>query len=298
MTIAEMQARKVELGYSNEMLSKLSGIPASTIQKVLGGFTRAPRRKTLLALEKVLGGDAADEGGETSLQHDSTGEGGETSLQHDSTGEGGEASLPQDSGDENPLTAAKTKPSRKRGRKQKIRSYEPDLGNLSEIEALRKSGRGEMIDGLLYALPAPTRQHQELVAKLLIQLAGHLYENKIPGNLLLSPFGVYLSGENGKDYFEPDLFYVHNPEKLTEKGCIGAPDWILEIASPATKFRDLTIKPYKYRAAGVQECWIIDLEAKVTVTYRFGDEEEMQIFRFEEPVLSRFFPGFTVKFTE
>ena len=285
MTIAEMQARKVELGYSNEMLSKLSGIPASTIQKVLGGFTRAPRRKTLLALEKVLGGDAADDASEASQRQDSESEAGEVSLQ-------------QDAGGENILAAAKKKSSRKPGRKRKIRSYEPDLGNLSEIEALRQSGRAELIDGLLYALPAPERQHQELVAKLLIQLAGYLCENKLSGNLLLSPFGVYLSGENGKDYLEPDLFYVRDSEKLTEKGCVGAPDWLLEIASPATKFRDLTIKPYKYRTAGVQECWIIDLETKVTVTYQFGEAEEMQVFRFGEPVLSRFFPGFTVRFAE
>ena len=54
MNIEEMKKRKVELGYSNERLSMLSGIPASTIQKIFSGTTTKPRYETLLALEAVL----------------------------------------------------------------------------------------------------------------------------------------------------------------------------------------------------------------------------------------------------
>ena len=54
MTIDEMIARKKELGYSYEQLSKLSGVPVGTVQKLLGKITKAPRRSTILALEKVL----------------------------------------------------------------------------------------------------------------------------------------------------------------------------------------------------------------------------------------------------
>ena len=56
MTIHEMQKRKRELGYTNEMISQLSGLPLSTVQKVLGGITSSPRRATVEALEKILKG--------------------------------------------------------------------------------------------------------------------------------------------------------------------------------------------------------------------------------------------------
>lgn len=54
MTIDEMIARKKELGYSNEQISELSGVPLGTVQKIFGRITSAPRRNTILALEKVL----------------------------------------------------------------------------------------------------------------------------------------------------------------------------------------------------------------------------------------------------
>ena len=54
MTIQEMLDRKAELGYSNAVLAEKSGVPLSTVQKVLGGFTHAPRKKTLRALETAL----------------------------------------------------------------------------------------------------------------------------------------------------------------------------------------------------------------------------------------------------
>ena len=54
MTIQEMKERKKELGYSYEKIAELSGVPVGTVQKVLGGITKAPRYDTLYALEKVL----------------------------------------------------------------------------------------------------------------------------------------------------------------------------------------------------------------------------------------------------
>ena len=57
MTIREMQDRKRELGYTNEMIAEKSGVPLGTVQKLFAGFTKAPRRKTVEALEKVLSAD-------------------------------------------------------------------------------------------------------------------------------------------------------------------------------------------------------------------------------------------------
>ena len=54
MTIEEMKIRKKELGYSNKMLAEKSGVPLGTVQKVLGGITKCPRKRTVEALSSVF----------------------------------------------------------------------------------------------------------------------------------------------------------------------------------------------------------------------------------------------------
>lgn len=62
MTVKEMQERKKELGYTYAQIAELSGVPVGTVQKVLGGITLTPRHETLMALERVLGGDTNSSG--------------------------------------------------------------------------------------------------------------------------------------------------------------------------------------------------------------------------------------------
>ena len=59
MTLEEMKKKKAELGLTSEMISQLSGVPLGTVQKIFAGTTKAPRRLTIEALEKVL--DRSDE---------------------------------------------------------------------------------------------------------------------------------------------------------------------------------------------------------------------------------------------
>jgi len=54
MTLEEMKQRKKELGYTNEQIAELSGVPLGTVQKVLSGATETPRYDTMRALENVL----------------------------------------------------------------------------------------------------------------------------------------------------------------------------------------------------------------------------------------------------
>ena len=39
MTVQEMKERKKLLGYTNEMISELSGVPLGTVQKIFAGVT-------------------------------------------------------------------------------------------------------------------------------------------------------------------------------------------------------------------------------------------------------------------
>ena len=69
---------------------------------------------------------------------------------------------------------------------------------------------------------------------------------------------------------------ICDPDKLDDQGCNGAPDWIIEIVSPASKRMDYYTKLFKYRTAGVREYWIIDAAKNQIFVYNFekGDAEQ------------------------
>ena len=54
MTIEELKNKKTTLGLTNEMIAASAGIPLSTVQKIMSGATKAPRKSTLVAIETVL----------------------------------------------------------------------------------------------------------------------------------------------------------------------------------------------------------------------------------------------------
>ena len=66
--------------------------------------------------------------------------------------------------------------------------------------------------------------------------------------------------EDDKNYVEPDISVICDKRKLTDAGCNGAPDWIVEIVSPGSRQMDYMRKLFKYRSAGVKEYWIVDPE--------------------------------------
>ena len=56
---------------------------------------------------------------------------------------------------------------------------------------------------------------------------------------------------------QPDICVICDPEKIEEKGCLGAPDWIIEILSKHTSTKDLTKKFEVYEECGVKEYWVV-----------------------------------------
>ena len=73
----------------------------------------------------------------------------------------------------------------------------------------------------------------------------------------IAPFAVFLNADD-KNYVEPDISVICDKSKLTDKGCNGAPDWIIEIVSSGSRRMDYYTKLFKYRTAGVREYWIVD----------------------------------------
>ena len=86
-------------------------------------------------------------------------------------------------------------------------------------------------------------------------------------------------------------------DKLTEEGCSGAPDWIIEIVSKSSRQMDYMRKLFKYRAAGVRESWIVDAEKDRITVYNFeaGITEE---YKMQDIVPVGLFEGLQIDFAQ
>jgi Uma2 family endonuclease len=123
--------------------------------------------------------------------------------------------------------------------------------------------RWELIDGAAYDMsPAPTSSHQ----KISFELSGLIRDN-LKGKHCLAfaaPFDVYFPQYPEQDFnsintiVQPDISVICDPEKIIKKGCLGAPDIIIEILSPSTSKKDLNEKFQLYEKHGVKEYWIVD----------------------------------------
>lgn len=134
--------------------------------------------------------------------------------------------------------------------------------------------RWELIDGEPYAMsPAPARIHQDIVVELARQIGNHLQGN--PCRVYVAPFDIRLPDHNEADeavttLVQPDIAVICDPAKLDDKGCRGAPDWIIEILSPTTAAKDQIQKRALYERHGVSEYWLVHPTDRILFLYRSG----------------------------
>ena len=155
--------------------------------------------------------------------------------------------------------------------------------------------RYEIVNGVLVMAPAPDGPHQDAVLRIAHYLLVHV-EFVGLGKVRVAPFDVQLSS---KDVFQPDVFVVLNAHlsRMQKKKMIGAPDLVVEVASPSTAFLDRVSKYEKYAEAGVQEYWIVNVEAgtvQVSVL-ESGEYHSLGIFRGQQTLASRVVPNLPVR---
>lgn len=140
-----------------------------------------------------------------------------------------------------------------------------------------EEGRCELIDGVVYDMtPAPSRRHQGISTELLVQIRNHL-GRETPCRVYAAPFDVRLpnadeADESVRTVVQPDISVICDPSKLDDKGCRGAPDWIIEIISPSTVSKDYIRKLTLYEKHGVREYWIVHPVDKIVMAYRMNEE--------------------------
>lgn len=138
----------------------------------------------------------------------------------------------------------------------------------------------------------PSRKHQEIAGELFTSINNYIRAAGGSCKPYIAPFAVFLN-ENDKNYVEPDISVICDPNKLNEKGCVGAPDWIIEIVSPGSRRMDYNNKLFKYRTAGVREYWIVDPQKEWIMVYSFFNDD-MNEYSFTDDIPSGIYPGFSL----
>lgn len=163
--------------------------------------------------------------------------------------------------------------------------------------SLPEGQRAELIDGKLYAMTPPSFIHQKLIQQLGRIIGNHIFTQNGECEVVPAPFAVNLNADD-KIWVEPDISIICDKNKLTQKGCKGSPDWIIEIVSPSSTRMDYSVKLFKYRTAGVREYWIVNPMKKAVQTYVFEGEEDSNLFSFDEEIPVYIFNGLTIKISD
>ena len=251
MTIEEMKARKIELGYSNKALAKESGVPLGTVQKIFSGETKAPRMDTIAALTRVL-------------------------------------AIGEKTYEQFPETGRKSKvlrepPSSYTSEAKK----DPDMFSgkytIDDYYALPDDHRAELIDGQFYDMSGPSFRHQGIITEVLFQIKSCLKKNKKKCRVFAAPCDVQLD-QNEYTMVQPDLQVICDDDNLRKNVYFGAPDFMMEVLSKSNRNHDLITKLYKYKNAGVREYWIVDPQSEQVLVYIFEKGDLPKFYKHDEKV--------------
>ena len=249
MTIEELKSRKTALGLTNEMIAKAADLPLSTVQKIMSGATKAPRKASLVAIETVL---TDEERRRNAADHTQV-------TRNNYTYE----NLPEARGMvRESATEYKYAP---------VTGKKDGEYTLDDYYALPDERRVELIDGVFYDMSAPAVIHQKILGELFILFRECTDAHEGECEVYLSPCDVRLDRDN-KTMVQPDLLVICGPYDLGAKRFEGAPNLALEILSPSTRSKDMLLKLYKYQNAGVKEYWIVDPDHETVMVYDFRND--------------------------
>lgn len=166
-------------------------------------------------------------------------------------------------------------------------------------------GMVELIKGKVFKMsPPPNIFHQRVASRLHKEIAVFLETKSC--EVFFAPFDVRLpsatEGNEIRTVVQPDICVVCNSNKLDIRGCLGAPDWIIEILSKSTAQKDLNDKYDLYEANGVQEYWIVHPSDGTVITYRLDEHKRFQPLRNKpftsgETIPVSTFPGYELDLT-
>ena len=134
----------------------------------------------------------------------------------------------------------------------------------------------ELIKGRIFQMAAPSRMHQKITGELYYSLRRFFEQN--PCDVYIAPFDVRLqrldkaSNEMITTVVQPDICVICDRSKLDDRGCLGAPDLVVEILSPGNTKKEMRQKYEVYEENGVLEYWLINPTDKNVFMYRLNAE--------------------------
>lgn len=154
------------------------------------------------------------------------------------------------------------------------RNLEPEKISYADLLKFDDEKRYELIDGVPYVMESPRVSHQEILGEIYYQIKTYLKGKKC--RVFIAPLDVKLSGQidNSKEFnvVQPDIMVVCDPDKITEKNILGAPDLAIEILSPSNLRHDRMRKLNLYQQFGVKEYWMVSLEDQNFMVLTLGDD--------------------------
>ncbi len=166
--------------------------------------------------------------------------------------------------------------------------------------------RVELIKGWLYKMsPAPARKHQDVSIRMSSKIFNFLEGKKC--RVYSAPFDVRLLNKEQAtvdneiySVVQPDICVVCDMSKLDKKGCLGAPDWIIEIASKGNSRKELETKFRLYEENGVLEYWIVFMGDETIAVYDLKDEKYQyrKIYSEDEKIPVKTLEGLEIDLTE
>lgn len=168
---------------------------------------------------------------------------------------------------------------------------------IDDIYALPDGQRAELIDGQMYMMAPPRRIHQELVSQFTKVIGQYIDAHGGLCKVYPAPFAVFLNTDD-KNYVEPDISVICDKNKLDDRGCNGAPDWVIEIVSPSSERMDYGIKLFKYRSAGVKEYWIVNPLSQTVNVFDFECNEKTGQYSFHTDIISCIYNDLSIKIAD
>jgi len=159
--------------------------------------------------------------------------------------------------------------------------------------------RYELIDGQIRLMASPSTKHQRISRKISNILSDYFKDKTCEP--FYSPLDVVLFQKTKKDdsrnIFQPDIFVVCDPNKITEKRIVSAPDFIIEIVSPSNPEDDYIDKLVVYMKYGVREYWIVNPDTRKILVY-IKDKEIFQndAYTFEDKIKVSIFEDLEIDF--
>lgn len=252
MNLEEMKRLKKERGYSNEQICEWSGVPLGTVRKIFSGETKHPRFETMQALEKFFANPHAPNY---------------------------EGPVYDFYPGQPPVLVKERAPE-----EFHYRVYDDGGYTADDLDQLRgDNGWGELMDGVIINMASPGVSHQLIQSRLYTDLQNYIDRKGGSCIPFTPPLDVYIE-KNKRTVLQPDIIVICDRDLIQDEKIWGAPDFVVEILSPSTRFYDLHEKYLKYAGYGVREYWIVDPKLERVIVYDFEHDSLITVYTFHDKI--------------